>query len=324
MTPGLLIAGPTASGKSALALAAAQALGGEIVNADSMQIYDGLHIVTARPDVAEEAQVPHHLFGCVDPAERWSVGSWTDAALRVMADIRQRGRVPILVGGTGLYFAALTHGLAPIPEIGAAARERATALLRSSGPEALHREAVALDPVAAERVEPGDRQRLLRIVEVGYQTGQPISAFREQTEPLLPPGSWRGVVIDPDRDALYRRIDARFDRMLEMGALEEIRGFMARRLDADLPAMKALGVPPLIAHLRGELPLDEAVEAAKRETRRYAKRQLTWIRNQMTDWPRIHTLEPEAARQDLLALLGEDGVSGGRGAPKSQEIRPHD
>jgi len=299
VTPALLIAGPTAAGKTALAIAAARRLGGEIVNADSMQIYDGLHLVTARPSRAETAQVPHHLFGVADPGERWSVGRWAGAALSAMQDIRARGRVSVLVGGTGLYFNALTVGLAPVPEIGTEARRRAAALLDGEDLTALRAEAVRLDPAAAARIEPADRQRLLRVVEVGYETGQPLTHFHADTTPLLAPGSWSGLVIEPDREALYARIDARFDRMMADGALDEVRAFMARDVDPDLPAMKALGVPPLIAHLRGACDLGTAVETAKRDSRRYAKRQMTWFRNQTGSWPRITSLDPAAAQDEL-------------------------
>ena len=299
----LLIAGPTAAGKTALAIAAAERLDGEIVNADSMQIYDGLHLITARPTAAETARIPHHLFGVADPAERWSVGRWSEAALAACADIRKRGKIPVLVGGTGLYFNALTVGLAPVPEIGDAARERAAALLAEGGLAALADEARRLDPAAAARVASADRQRLQRIVEVGYETGRPLSDFQAGTTPLLPPGSWQGVVIEPDREALYARIEARFDMMMAAGALDEVAAFAARGLDPDLPAMKALGVPPLIAHLRGELSREEAVDTAKRDSRRYAKRQLTWFRNQTASWPRITSLDPARARDALAAIL---------------------
>ena len=306
MSPAWLIAGPTAAGKTALAIAAAQRLQGEIINADSMQIYAGLHLITARPSAEEAAQVPHHLFGVADPAERWSVGRWSEAALALMADIRSRGRTPILVGGTGLYFNALTVGLAAVPEIGPEARQRTADLEAQGGLDALRDKAQALDPIAAARIQGADRQRLIRIVEVGLETGRPLSEFQTQTRPLLPEGSWRGLVIEPDRDALYARIDQRFDRMLDAGALDEVRAFADRDLDPDLPAMKALGVPPLMAYLCGETGFDAAVELAKRDSRRYAKRQLTWFRNQTASWPRITSLEPEAAQRALETLL-DDG-----------------
>nr|WP_238934874.1 tRNA (adenosine(37)-N6)-dimethylallyltransferase MiaA [Maricaulis parjimensis] len=300
-----MIAGPTAAGKTALAIAAAQGLDGEIINADSMQIYDGLHLITARPSAEEMAQIPHHLFGVADPAERWSVGRWSEAALALIEDVRARGRMPILVGGTGLYFNALTVGLAPVPEIGEAARARAAALEAEGGLDALRAEAFVIDPVAAERIQGADRQRLLRIIEVGYETGRKLSDFQQETHPLLPEGSWRGLVIEPEREALYARINARFDRMMEQGAMEEVQAFAERELDPELPAMKALGVPPLLAYLRGETGMDVAVELAKRDSRRYAKRQLTWFRNQTANWPRITSLDAGEAREALSALLAD-------------------
>lgn len=305
MSPAWLIAGPTAAGKTALAIAAAQRLNGEIINADSMQVYAGLHVITARPSAEEEAPVPHHLFGVADPAERWSVGRWSEAALARVEDIRARGRTPILVGGTGLYFHALTVGLAPVPEIGGAARTQTAAIEAEGGLEALRQKAEALDPVATARVQPGDRQRLIRIVEVGLETGKALSEFQADTVPLLAEDQWRGLVIEPEREALYARIDRRFDQMLDQGALEEVRAFGERGLDPDLPSMKALGVPPLLAYLRGETGFDAAVELAKRDSRRYAKRQLTWFRNQTASWPRIDLLEPGRAQAALETLLAD-------------------
>ncbi|MBR9825877.1 MAG: tRNA (adenosine(37)-N6)-dimethylallyltransferase MiaA [Alphaproteobacteria bacterium] len=306
MRPCLLIAGPTAAGKTALSLAAAERLNGEIINADSMQIYEGLHILTARPDAQEEARAPHHLFGTIAPDRRFSVGEWLDASLALIAEIRSRGRTPILVGGTGLYFNALTKGLAPVPEIDDAARERAEALINQQGFEALRAEALRADPLAAERVEPADRQRLQRIVEVFYTTGAALSSFWDKTKPALPDGEWRGLVLEPDRAQLYARIERRFDLMLEQGGLEEVAAFAERRLDPDLPAMKALGVPPLLAHLAGEMTLADAVEISKRDSRRYAKRQSTWFRNQNGSWPRITSLDSETAIAALETILEGD------------------
>ncbi|WP_323762708.1 tRNA (adenosine(37)-N6)-dimethylallyltransferase MiaA [Maricaulis sp.] len=305
MTPCLLIAGPTAAGKTALSLAAAARVGGEIINADSMQVYAGLPLITAQPDAAERGRAPHHLFGAVDPAVRYSVGQWTSDVLALISDIRGRGRVPLLVGGTGLYFNALTRGLAPVPEIGEVARARAAAVLEEAGLSGLRAEALRLDPVAANRVEAADRQRLLRIVEVVYETGKALSVFQADTVPPLAPSEWRGIVIEPDRDTLYQRIDQRFERMLDAGALDEISAFMKRDIDPDLPASKALGVPQLVAHLRGEMTLDEATELAKRDSRRYAKRQGTWFRNQASSWSRIRTPDPQAAVSDLADILDQ-------------------
>lgn len=303
MTRCLLIAGPTAAGKTALALAAAEALDGEIINADSMQIYAGLPLITAQPSAADFARVPHHLFGCVDPAERWSVGHWAEAALALIAEVGARGRMPVLVGGTGLYFLALTKGLAPVPEIDPATRSQVAELIAASGPEGLRREAERLDPIATARVKPADLQRLSRIVEVGYATGEPLTAFHAETRPLLAAEEWRGIAIEPERQRLYDRINSRFELMLEAGALAEVRAFAALGLDPLLPASKALGVPPLVAHLRGELSLEAAVTLAQRDSRRYAKRQMTWMRNQQADWSRIHALDAGAARQELTAII---------------------
>jgi len=300
----LLIAGPTAAGKTALALAAAQTLDGEIINADSMQIYAGLPLITAQPGPDDFARAPHHLFGCVDPAMRWSVGHWTDAALALIADIRGRGRTPILVGGTGLYFLALTKGLAPVPDVDADSRQRVVDLLVVTGPEGLRSEAVRLDPVAAARVKPADLQRLMRIVEVGYATGEALSGFHAETRPMLEAGEWSGIVIEPERQQLYDRINRRFELMLEAGALDEVRAFASLGLDPLLPASKALGVPPLMAHLRGEMAREDAVRLAQRDSRRYAKRQMTWFRNQHADWSRIHALDAAGARRELSAILG--------------------
>lgn len=300
MSACLLIAGPTASGKTALALAAADRLDGEIINADSMQVYAGLRIITARPDEEETARAPHHLFGTIDPATRFSVGQWLGAAQARIAEIRARGRTPILVGGTGLYFNALTKGLAPVPEIDGEARARAAALLEADGIEGLRAETLRVDPVATERIEPGDRQRHLRIMEVYLTTGAPLSELWSQTRPALVAGEWAGLVLEPSRAELYARIETRFDRMLETGALEEVRAFAERELDPALPSMKALGVPQLLALCRGEMDRETAIELSKRDSRRYAKRQMTWFRNQQSEWARIETLDP-AQRSDELA-----------------------
>ncbi|WP_300527500.1 tRNA (adenosine(37)-N6)-dimethylallyltransferase MiaA [Maricaulis sp.] len=300
----LLIAGPTAAGKTALAIEASKRIDGEIINADSMQVYGGLTLITARPSEQELMQAKHHLFGTIDPGERFSVGQWLSAAMALIEEVEARGKTAILVGGTGLYFNALTKGLAPVPDITPAARARAEALIEAQGLDGLRSEALRLDPQGAARIEPADRQRLQRIVEVGYATGEALSRFHAETEPILSAGRWTGLVIEPDREALYARINLRFDRMMETGALDEVRRFMERQLDPSLPAMKALGVPPLIAHLRDELPLDEAIDLAKRDSRRYAKRQMTWFRNQHADWGRITSLEPDQRSAELDAMLG--------------------
>ncbi|TRO95226.1 tRNA (adenosine(37)-N6)-dimethylallyltransferase MiaA [Glycocaulis profundi] len=298
----LLLAGPTASGKTALSLHAAGRLDGEIVNADSMQVYGGLYILSARPGADETGGAPHHLFGHADMAERHSTGRWAQAALAAIADITSRGRRAILVGGTGLYFKALTEGLAPAPDIPADLRER-TLRLAGEGLAALRAEAERLDPEAASAIAQGDTQRLIRLIELVSAAGKPLAEIHAATEPLIAPDRWRGVVIQPPREGLYPRIEARFDQMMAAGALDEARAIAARGLDPALPAMKAVGLPPLLAHLRGEIALDEAVALAKRDTRRYAKRQYTWFSNQHPGWDRIETLDPAQARAGLDAII---------------------
>lgn len=296
--------GPTASGKSALALALAARIGGEIVNADSMQVYRDFRVLTARPTALEEAETPHHLYGHVDAREAYSTGRWLADAQAVMAAITARGKTPILVGGTGLYFMALTKGLADIPaadpELRAALRLRA----EKEGAPALHAELAARDPVTAARLQPNDAPRILRALEVLETTGESITTLQANTKPAIAPGSWHGVALTPDRDALYASIDARFETMLAAGALEEVRAFAARNLDRALPAMKAHGAPALMAHLRGEISLNEAAEIGKRDTRRYAKRQFTWIANQMPHWPRIAAPDLETRVTQTLAGAG--------------------
>lgn len=297
-----LIAGPTASGKSALALTLAEATGGEIVNADSMQLYAGLRVLTAGPSPEERRRAPHHLFGTVDPADGWSVGRWQRAANELIAEIGARGRDAVVVGGTGLYFRALTHGLAEVPQVAADVRRSVGVEYEALGEEAFRARLAKADPAAAARIAPGDRQRLARAWEVYVATGTSLTDLQARAEGALPAGSWRAVAIDPPRTALYARCDARLVGMVEHGALDEVRALMARKLDPDLPAMKAVGVRELAAHLRGETTLEAALAAAQQETRRYAKRQTTWMRGQMRDWPRIGGLDPRDHWRQFLAL----------------------
>jgi tRNA dimethylallyltransferase len=284
MTRALLIMGPTASGKSALALALAEQLDGEIVNADSMQVYADLRVLTARPSEPEEASAPHHLYGVIDAAERFSVGRWLTLATAALADIRSRGKTAIVVGGTGLYFKALTEGLADIPPVPEEIRLRLAVRLAAEGAPSLHAELAYSDPESSARLSPNDAPRILRALEVQEATGEPFSAWRKEAPPPLAADAWRGLALTPPRDWLYRRIDARFNAMLEAGALEEARRLAARGLDPLLPCMKAHGMPWLAAHLRGKMTLPEAAALSTRDTRRYAKRQMTWIRGQMPSW----------------------------------------
>jgi len=281
----VLIAGPTASGKSALALALAEALGGTIINADSMQVYRDLRIVTARPTAQEEARVPHLLYGHVDAAENYSVGRWCVGASAALAAVERAGRLPVVVGGTGLYFKALTRGLAAVPpippQIRAAVRER----LERKGIAALYAELGERDAATARRLMPRDRARVTRALEVMLATGRSLTDWHaEGMKPALDAQAAVKLFLDVERAELYRRIDGRFDAMLGSGALDEVRALASRGLDPALPAMKAHGVPWLIRHLSGEIDLVAAVEGAKRDTRRYSKRQGTWFRHQLPDW----------------------------------------
>jgi tRNA dimethylallyltransferase len=281
-----LIAGPTASGKSGLALRLAETTGAEIINADSMQLYADLRVLTARPSEAEETRARHHLYGVADAAEIWSVGAWLRATKTVLAEIAARDRPAILVGGTGLYFSALTQGLADIPPIPEDVRKAVRERLEHLGEVAFRQALAQTDPEAAARIAPGDRQRLARAMEVATATGRSLTAWQAATTPLLAPDAYRALVVDPPRDALYARCDARLGAMATGGGLEEVRDLMARGLDPQLPAMKALGVREFARHLAGELTLDQALTLARQDTRRYAKRQITWFRNQTPHWPR--------------------------------------
>ncbi len=281
----VLIAGPTASGKSALALALAEALGGTIINADSMQVYRDLRIVTARPSAQEEARLPHLLYGHVDAAENYSVGRWCVDASAALAAVERAGRLPVVVGGTGLYFKALTRGLAAVPPIPPQIRSAVRERLEREGTAALYAELSARDAATAHRLMPRDRARVTRALEVILATGRSLTDWhREGMKPALDPAVAVKLFLDVERVELYRRIDARFDAMLASGALDEVRALRRRDLDPALPAMKAHGVPWLIRHLNGEIDLAAAVEGAKRDTRRYSKRQGTWFRHQLPDW----------------------------------------
>jgi len=293
----LLIAGPTASGKSALALALAQRLDGVVINADAMQVYRDLRIITARPSADEEAATPHRLFGCVDAAENYSVGRWLADLERALAAVRQQGRLPILAGGTGLYFKALVRGLSDIPPVPKNVREAVR--LEAAGVSAgtLHARLAERDPETAARIRPSDPQRILRALEIQAATGRSLASFQDKRgAPLLAPGTWRGVFLSPDRAALRARIDARFDAMVGAGALDEVRALAERGLDPNLPAMRAHGVPGLIEALGGAISLEAAVERGKSDTRRYVKRQFTFARHQL---PEFEEMAPGVAESRL-------------------------
>jgi tRNA dimethylallyltransferase len=298
----VLIAGPTASGKSGLALAVAERIGGAVVNTDSMQVYRDLRIITARPSAADMAGVPHLLYGHVDAGENYSVGRFLRDAAAALDEARAQGRIPIFTGGSGLYFKALTAGLAAIPPVPPEIRAAVRARLEASGPVALHAELSRCDPVAAAALRPADRTRIARALEVVRATGRSITEWQHKgMPPLLDAARVGKIFLAPDRSVLYRRIDARFDSMLSAGALDEVRALAARHLDSLLPAMKAHGVPWLVRHLAGEISLAEAAAEAKKDTRHYAKRQFTWFRHQLADWPRV---DPATACETLMREIG--------------------
>lgn len=284
----ILIAGPTASGKSALAMALAERLGGVIINADSMQVYRELRILTARPSIEDEARVPHRLFGHVPAAEAYSVGQYLRDAAAAIRAVRDDGRAPVIVGGTGLYFKALLDGLSPIPEIRPEVRMHWRAEAARLGAAALHAELAARDPEMAARLNPTDPQRVTRALEVLESSGRSLAYWQSLPgEPVLVEAETTRYVVAPDRDELYSRCDARLDAMIAGGALAEVEDLMRQRLPADLPAMRALGVAPLAAHLTGLLALEDAIARAKQDTRQYAKRQLTWLRGNMCAWKAV-------------------------------------
>ncbi|MBV9556614.1 MAG: tRNA (adenosine(37)-N6)-dimethylallyltransferase MiaA [Pseudolabrys sp.] len=300
----VLIAGPTASGKSALALALAEQIGGTVINADSMQVYRDLHVLTARPSADEEKRVPHLLYGHVDAAENYSVGRWLKDAGQALQAVREAKRVPIVIGGTGLYFKMLTQGLAEVPPTPPQVRADYRARLASEGVAPLYAELGRVDPQSANRLMPNDSSRILRALEVMATTGRSLRDWHsEGMPPLIDAGKSAKVFLACERETLVSRIENRFDAMLEAGTLDEVRALAARGLDPLLPAMKAHGVPWLVRHLRDEISLETAAAGAKMDTRRYAKRQVTWFRNQMADRP---SAAPEKA---LDALLGQQGLA---------------
>ncbi len=299
----ILIAGPTASGKSALALTLAQKHRGMIINADSMQVYRDLRIITARPTLAEEQRVPHRLYGHIDAAETYSVGRWCGEASAILADIGSDGPA-IIVGGTGLYFNALTRGLAKMPPIPADIRDAVRGRLSREGVAALYADLTARDAKAAARLQSNDRARIARALEVVLATGRSILDWQGNNEPApVALATAAKIFLMPEGDEMARRIDRRFDAMMAAGALDEVRALAARKLGQSLPAMKAHGVPWLIRHLAGDVTLAEAIAHAKLETRQYTKRQATWFRNQLPEFEWVAPPEAQAAIEAQLRTI---------------------
>jgi tRNA dimethylallyltransferase len=296
----VLIAGPTASGKSALGIKLAQRLDGLVINADSMQVYRDLRVITARPTPAEEAEAPHRLYGHVDAAVNFSVGRYVADATQILQEIKGR-KLPIFVGGTGLYFKALTEGLSDMPPVPEEVREQVRRDSEGLETSELHRLLSERDPETARTLRPSDRLRVQRALEIFAATGQPLVSFHGARQPgPLADVSVIKLFLEPDRDELRRRIDQRFLTMIEQGALDEVKALGERNLDPMLPAMRAHGVPGLLAHLRGEMSLDEAITKGQGDTRRYAKRQFTWFRHQLPDW---HWVEPDQGFEAVMARI---------------------
>ncbi|MGH6849067.1 MAG: tRNA (adenosine(37)-N6)-dimethylallyltransferase MiaA [Methylocella sp.] len=295
----ILIAGQTASGKSALALHFARALGGMVINADSMQVYRDLRVLTARPDREDEATAPHRLFGHIDGAVNYSAGLWLANASQALDEARREGRLPIFAGGTGLYFKALTQGLSAIPPVPEDVRAKVRARAAGIPAADLHASLMRRDQATAARLRASDPQRILRALEVFEATGTSLVAFHATRKlPVLDSKDVLAVFLVAEREALKARIDARFDAMLEAGALQEAARLRERRLDPALPVMRALGVPHLIAHLNGEISLAEAANLAKRDTARFAKRQMTFARHQLESF---RWMTPQEAETLALA-----------------------
>lgn len=269
-----------------------------------MQLYADIPILSATPTAEERQGVPHHLFGVADAADGWSAGRWLRAATAAIGEIHARGAPPIVVGGTGLYFTALTKGLADVPAIDLAHRAAAEADYEALGEGPFRDRLAAADPAAADRILPGDRQRLVRAWSVFAATGRALTAWQAAGTPGVT--DYQAIALEPPRDLLYARCDARLEAMLNAGALAEVEALIARRLDPKLPAMKAVGVREFATCLAGQTTLQAALAAAQRETRHYAKRQLTWMRGRMKEWRRIETPEAEAAICSLF-VLGEKG-----------------
>jgi tRNA dimethylallyltransferase len=311
MIRAVLIAGPTASGKSQAALAVAERYGGVVVNADSMQVYRELSVLSARPGPDDEARAPHRLYGCVPAARAYSAGRWLGDVADVLQEIWRDGGLPVIVGGTGLYFQALLQGLADVPETPGDVRRSLRAELGREGAEALHRRLAGCDPELAARLAPGDAQRIVRGLEVFAATGRSLSAWQQDAgqSALLSEHEAAAFVLWPPREDLYGRCERRFDAMIEAGALDEVRRLMALQLDPGLPAMKALGVRQLAAHIRGEVDLASAISDAKTWTRRYAKRQLTWLWRNMISWNAVSKKDSEQIIAEIFAILRENELT---------------
>ncbi len=302
--PILVIAGPTASGKSGLALRVAEEVGGTVINADSMQVYRDLHVLTARPGAEDEARAPHVLYGTRDGAEACTAAAWVADAADEISKARTAGRLPVVVGGTGMYLKTLMEGISAIPDIPADVKSEGRRLRLEQGNEALYEDLKAKDPEGAATLKPKDRQRILRAWEVATATGKPLHQWQEDSPPRpLVDGAFHTVLLRPPREDLYARCDARFEQMLEHGALAEVEALLARQLDPGLPVMKALGVPELAEFLGGQASREEAITKAQQHTRNYAKRQTTWFRTQFHASETLNAQFSESLFQEIFPKI---------------------
>lgn len=302
--PVIVVGGPTASGKSALAMDIALEFNGVIINADSMQVYDELRILTARPSEEDEKRVEHRLYGVMPPSEACSVGHWRELAVREVNDVLQSGRLPVVTGGTGMYIRALMQGLASIPPVPPEVRETVQELYQSQGGEAALAALAEVDPETAARLEPGDKQRVIRALEVQRATGEPLSHWlSEGNQGMLDHVAFQAIVLQPPRDMLYAHIDARFHQMIDEGALEEVSRVRDLGLDPDLPAMKAVGLRELGRYQDGDTTLEEAIASAQQASRNYAKRQLTWLRNQIPEAESYFAQYSESLRAEIFSFI---------------------
>lgn len=338
----LVVVGPTASGKSAAALAIAQEFDGEVINADSMQVYQDLRIITARPSIEDEAAAPHRLYGVIDGAQACSAALWRDLARDAITAAHEKGRLPILCGGTGLYLKALMQGLSPIPDIPEDIRGEVRRLSDAIGPEALHAELAKSDPETAATLNPTDPQRIARALEVWRATGKGMMQWRrieeaqrsatggpdnQASDPQITPQitpkitrvatktgpvefAFTTILLSPPREGLYAGIDQRFRDMIELGAMEEVEQLAKRNLDPSLPVMKALGVPELMAVLRGEMDQERAIEQAATKSRRYAKRQVTWFSRQIISQFLINEKYSKSLSQTIFSFIRENQLTG--------------
>lgn len=300
----ILIAGPTASGKSSLALRLAEALGGIVVNADSMQVYRELRVLTARPGMGDEARAPHALYGFIPGHESYSAGRYAADVARVLKEAQQAGKRPIIVGGTGLYFKTLTEGLSPMPAVPDDVRAYWRRRGLDQGAATLHEELKAKDPEMASRLAPTDTQRIVRALEIIAATGVSLATWQKMPrEPVLQLSETVPLAVSIEREDLYRQINARFAAMIEQGALDEVLQLSRLQLDSAAPIMTALGVRPLLRHLEGEIDLQTAIDAGQTETRQYAKRQLTWMRSNMITWRCITTQQMQITRSEIASFV---------------------